>query len=256
MEIDTGAAVSVISETNFKKLWPTGSITLKDTNAYLCTYTGERVAVIGTCDVNVSSMGTKAVLPLIVVPGTHSTLLGRNWLTRLPVDWGPLKQVRYSTLENVVQQHPQLFDEGLGTIKGTKARVFLNEGTAPKYFKARAVPFAIRDKVEQELQRLQESDIIFPVEFSEWATPIVPVVKGDGTIRICGNYKVTLNDNIKVDKYPLPQIDDLLTKLAGGKCFTKLDMSHAYQQIELEADSKEFFTINTHKGILSRHDKI
>ena len=77
----------------------------------------------------------------------------------------------------------------------------------------------------------------------------MPVVKTDGNIRICGDYKVTLNQNVKVDTYPLPQIEDLLAQLAGGKTFSKLDMSHAYQQIELDENCKEMTTINTHKGL-------
>ncbi len=49
------------------------------------------------------------------------------------------------------------------------------------------------------------------------------------------------------ESYPLPKVDDLLASLAGGTVFTKLDLTHAYQQVELDADSKEMVTINTHK---------
>jgi len=49
--------------------------------------------------------------------------------------------------------------------------------------------------------------------------------------------------------YPLPTAEDLFAKLAGGKVFTKLDLSNAYQQLELSEDSKEYLTVNTHKGL-------
>jgi len=68
-----------------------------------------------------------------------------------------------------------------------------------------------------------------PVEFSQWAAPIVPIVKGDGTIRICGDYKLTVNGAAKTDSYPLPRIEDLFASLTGGQVFTKLDLAHAYQ---------------------------
>ena len=58
-----------------------------------------------------------------------------------------------------------------------------------------------------------------------------------------------VNQAAKLETYPLPKIDDLLTSLAGGKTFTKLDLAHAYQQVELEKDSRKFVTINTHKGL-------
>lgn len=103
--------------------------------------------------------------------------------------------------------------------------------------------------VEQERERLVETGTIEPVQFSEWATPIVPVPKTDGSLRICGDYKLTVNRVSKLDAYPIPKIADLYTKLAGGQTFTELDLSHAYEQMLLDEDSKKFVTINTHKGL-------
>ena len=65
--------------------------------------------------------------------------------------------------------------------------------------------YVLRGKVEHELDRLERDGIIQPMEVSEWAAPIVPVVKTDGSIRICGDYKVTVNQAAKLDTYPLPQ---------------------------------------------------
>jgi hypothetical protein len=92
-------------------------------------------------------------------------------------------------------------------------------------------------------------EFVEPVQFSRWAAPIVPVLKADGTARICGDYKLTVNQVSKLIEYPLPRVDDLFATLAGGKLFTKLDMSNAYQQLLLDEDSKQYVTINTHKGL-------
>ena len=100
-----------------------------------------------------------------------------------------------------------------------------------------------------KIDRLAKSGIIEPVEFSDWEAPIVPVVKTDGSICICGNYKVTVNLAAKLDKYPLPWIDDILASLEGGKIFSELDLAHAYQQVALDEASKKFTTINTSKGL-------
>ena len=110
------------------------------------------------------------------------------------------------------------------------------------FHKARPVPYALREKIEQDLERLEKAGTIEPVQYSEWATPIVPVMKNNGTVRVCGDSKLTVN---KVSK-----LDDLYTKLAGGQTFTELDLSHDYEQMLVEDDSKEFLTINTHKGLL------
>ena len=84
---------------------------------------------------------------------------------------------------------------------------------------------------------------------SEWATPLVAVPKPDGRVRLCGDFKVTVNPSLSVDQYPLPKVDDLLATLAGGKRFTKLDLTQAYLQLALHTESKKYCTINTHRGL-------
>ena len=103
--------------------------------------------------------------------------------------------------------------------------------------------------MELELEWLEREGIISQVEFSEWAAPIVPVVKTNGAVRICGDYKCTVNQVSKLDTYPIPKTEDLLAMLGGGQRFTKLDMSQAYQQLDLDEESRKFTTINTHKGL-------
>ena len=103
--------------------------------------------------------------------------------------------------------------------------------------------------MNEEIERLEKAGIIEPVQHAEWAAPIVPVVKQDGTIRICGDYKMTVNQAAKQDIYPLPRVDDLLASLAGGKHFTKLDLAHAYLQVPLDEESRQFVTVNTEKGL-------
>jgi len=70
--------------------------------------------------------------------------------------------------------------------------------------------------------------IIEPRQFADWAAPIVPVLKGYQTVRKCGDFKQTTNQAFKLDKYPIPRIEDLFVGLAEGTCFSKLDLSKAY----------------------------
>lgn len=103
--------------------------------------------------------------------------------------------------------------------------------------------------MESELQRLLDDKIIEPVQVAERAAPIVPVRKPDGSIRICGDYKLTVNRALREDQYPISKVEDLFAQLNGGQHFTKLDVSHAYQQVFLEEESRKYVTINTHKGL-------
>ena len=103
--------------------------------------------------------------------------------------------------------------------------------------------------MEHELERLENQGLTTPVQFSEWATPIVPVVKSDGIVRVCGDYKLTANKVSKTEMYPLPKIEELFASLFGGQTFSKLDLSHGYLQVPIEKESQRYLVINTHKGL-------
>ena len=134
-------------------------------------------------------------------------------------------------------------------MKGVEGKLYPDKSAVPKFFKARSVTYAMKDKVGEELLRLKEEGVIEEVNNSEWATPIVPILKKDGTVWICGDYKITLNKVCKLDCYPIPRIDDLYANLARGKTFTTLDLSNAYLQMPLARESKPLTTINTHLGL-------
>ena len=127
-----------------------------------------------------------------MIAGAGPILLGRDWLEKVKLDWGSLDlyNVRESTpskLQEVLQQHKQVFRDELGKVTTTIAKIHVDADAQPIFHKPCPVPYAMRKKVDQELQRLEERGIIEPVEFLEWAAPIVPVVKEDGSIRICGD---------------------------------------------------------------------
>ena len=253
MEVDTGATLSIMSNHTYKKLWPAGSRPkLRPSTARLSTYTGEKIHVIGQITVCVVYMQQKRQLPLLIVPDEGPTLFGRDWLEHIKIDWTGIHHLHSrpdQRVKQILDRYPAVFSGKLGEVKGSSATLQIDPEEQPRFFKARPVPYSLRSKVETELNRLQEHGVISPVEFSDWAAPIVPVVKPDGNIRICGDYKLTVNAVSKTDPYPLPRIEDIFASLAGGKHFSTLDLEHAYQQVPLAEDSKKLTTINTHKGL-------
>ena len=252
MEIDSGATFSIISNSTYKTLWPgTSGPKLRPANVPLKTYTRETIKVLGSLSVNVAHNGQLKSLPLLVVAGNGPSLLGRDWLSQLQLDWHKVNHVHSadSPCKNILDRHSNVFKDELGQVQGATAKFHVNSDCQPKFCKARPVPYALRAKVEAELDRLEKEGILEPVEFSDWAAPIVPVVKRDGSVRICGDYKLTVNQAASTDTYPLPRIEDLFTSLSGGKLFSKLDLAHAYQQVPLDEDSKKYTTVNTHKGL-------
>lgn len=120
------------------------------------------------------------------------------------------------------------------------------------YKAARTVPYNVRDMVEKELLRLESIGVIKPVTYSEWASPTVNVVKADGhSVRICADFKETLNPVCDLQQYPLPVPEDIFAALAHGQKFTKLDLSHAYHQLKLDEESQKYMVINTHRGLFA-----
>ena len=83
-----------------------------------------------------------------------------------------------------------------------------------QFCKARAVAYTLRGKVEAALQKLVEESTLEPVQFSNWAAPVVPVMKNDkSSERICGDYRMTTNPVSKLDRYLIPKIEDLFANL-------------------------------------------
>lgn len=118
--------------------------------------------------------------------------------------------------------------------------------------KVRRVPFPLLQKVEEELDNQVRDGLLKKVERSEWATPIVVVRKKDDKIRICGDYKVTINPVLVVDKHPLPTVDELFSSMAGGEKYSKIDLSKAYLQLEVHPDDQQLLTLSIHKGLFQQ----
>ncbi|XP_054276660.1 uncharacterized protein K02A2.6-like [Macrosteles quadrilineatus] len=138
---------------------------------------------------------------------------------------------------------------GPGEIKDVEVRIVLKEDAVPKFCKYRPVPYALRKSVEDEIDRMIAEGIAYPVTSSQWATPIVVIQKKSG-VRLCGDFKVTLNQVIQSEHYPLPQPEDIFATLAGCSWFSVLDLEAAYLQLPVAEESQPLLTLTTHKGLV------
>lgn len=117
----------------------------------------------------------------------------------------------------------------MGELNVEPVKLEFKPNTNPIFLKARPVPFALRELVEAELNKLEKQGILVKVNHSEYATPIVPVMKANGKVRICGDYKVILNPQLLIDEYPWPTTNELFNNLAGGSKFSKIDFKCAME---------------------------
>ncbi|XP_037279677.1 uncharacterized protein LOC119172626 [Rhipicephalus microplus] len=256
MIIDTGSPVCVVPKAiyeAYRHKWPP----LCKAALTLSCYLG-KIPVRGIVKMQASYKSATVDCDLVVLDCEGPSLCGRDLLQMLETQGAPLLHIaslssdgklESRTAAPVLEQYADLFAEGLGAIKGPPARLHIKDGATPRFCKARKIPFSLLDKVSAELDRLVAEGIITPVSYSEWATPVVPVLKRDGTVRICGDFKVTLNPVCEMESYPLPVVDDIFATLRGGQQFSILDLRDAYNQILLDEDSRKLAVINTHKGL-------
>ncbi|XP_018395382.1 PREDICTED: uncharacterized protein K02A2.6-like [Cyphomyrmex costatus] len=215
-EVDSGAAVTIVSSSDLVSFFPRA--TFHRTNLQLVSYCGRVIPCEGYITVNVRYNTMEKELNIYIVNGRRKPLMGREWIH-------------------------------LSAIKGLQAKLFLKSDASPVFIRARPVPFKLLPLVEKELDALEGAGIISKVATSKWATPIVPIVKSNGQIRICGDYKSTVNPQLLVDDHPLPTVDELFAKLANGLTFSKIDLKQAYLQLEIAPEHRECLTISTCKGL-------
>lgn len=238
MELDTGAAVSTININTFLKLFPKKEI--MDTDLSLKTYTGEVIRPIGFAKVEVEVSQKSFSGNLYIFNQNLDTILEREWIQNMDLasllsSVQNLNEVNVSGKESltkkIVHEFKDVFEEKIGKIPNMSGELQLREDVTPMYIKPRPMPYAIKEKVEEELKRLDESQVIEKITHADWGTPIVPVLKKDGSIRVCADYKVTLNRFLFNDKYPIPRVDEIFTKMRGGQYFCMLDVHKAYLHI-------------------------
>ena len=254
MEVDTGAAASVITESTWQNI-QTENLQLKDTCPTLKDFSGNVIPTVGYVDIPVTYQEQAATLPTIVVKKGNCNLMGRDWLRHLRLDWKSIFKIQKGKSPDEdgqahwEEEFPEVFEDKLGKYKGPKAHITQLPNTEPVFLRERSIPLAIRDKVKQAIESMVEDGILTQTSHSRWATPIVPVVKKDGSVRVCGDYRQTVNRHTACQSYPLPTLDNMLYKLAEGTKFSKLDLSQAYLQLSLDDETSEMCSLNTPFGL-------
>ena len=153
-------------------------------------------------------------------------------------------------LKPMITKYDNVF-HGIGKLTDVQVHLHINKEIKPVVQPTRRIPFAIREKVENELVRLQKEDIIELAKGpSLWVSPIVAFPKPNNPeqIRLCIDMRQP-NTTILRERHPQPTIDDLIHDLNGASHFSKLDLSSAYHQLELDKESRQITTFTTHKGL-------
>lgn len=145
-----------------------------------------------------------------------------------------LPAVQASQLSEVFQRVSKLFAANPGRTVLVEHVVRLKE-RGPVRQQSYGVPQHLMEKLLKEVEEMQRLGVIEPSQ-SEWCSPVVIVVKKDGSLRICINFR-KLKAMSEFDAYPMPRIDDLLEKIGRARFITTLDLCKGYWQVPLEVSS-------------------
>ena len=244
--VDSASPVTFINSATWKDL---DQPKLTSTDRVLGAFEGQSITplVYFQTLVKRENLPTQATVLPIYVSRRGVNIIGRDGQKQLnividPQQFGLVATVSLmeNKLHDILSMQADLFKPGLGCCTIVRASLVLRETAQPKYCKPRKLPFAIKPVVGAELDRLENDGVIERVSHSDWATPIVVVRKPTGKVRICGDFKVTLNPMLKSDVHPFPLPEELFHKLNQGCKFSKIDLAEAYLQIELDDKSKDF----------------
>ncbi|XP_055590830.1 uncharacterized protein K02A2.6-like [Uranotaenia lowii] len=251
LQLDTGSDISVVSKSVWEKIGkPSTTPALEKAS----TASGAPLQLLFKFDCDVSVNGQHRRGTFYVVDKALN-LLGIDLLDSfgfwsVPISSFCNQITKPSTsLESLKAAYPTVFRSALGLCSKTKVKLELKPDVQPAFRPKRPVAYAMLGTVDDELDRLERAGIISPVDFSNWAAPIVVVRKSNGSIRICGDYSTGLNEALQPHQYPLPLPEDIFTKLSNCTVFSQIDLSDAFLQVEVDEDSRNLLTINTHRGL-------
>lgn len=238
-KIDTGADVTVITSNTYNSLKNVPP--LQDVNLRLQSV-GGRLDCLGMFQAKIWPKKSKQVylVNVYVVEGGTSNLLSRIASTAMGY-------VSLTLNETTTVSEMPYGEIGLMNCKPVKIKL---KADAEPYSinTARRVPLPLLGKIKEELQRMEQHGVIIPVtEPTEWCSPMVPVQKPNGKIRICVDLK-RLNQNVVREKFILPTLDEILPKLSGAQVFSSLDAASGFWAIPLDPGSAKLTTFITPFG--------
>ena len=181
-----------MSEVSFQHHFPSEQIS--KSSLELKTYAKDKLPAIGELTVPVSYSNQMGDLLLCVVKGKGPNLLGHNWPEHLILDWKALAasvhSVSSNQLDALLQDNAEVLGDELGTLISVKVKLHVQPNSVPKIYKACSFPFPSKKHWDRRLTAWKQ--------WAYWKRQITVIGKpccssGNGQLRLCGDYKVTVN---------------------------------------------------------------
>ncbi|XP_046858634.1 uncharacterized protein K02A2.6-like [Xenia sp. Carnegie-2017] len=259
MTIDTGSSINIIDKKTFRKFRNTE---LEPTSVKAYPFNSKTpVKMEGKFRVLAESKHKFTVATIYVTSDDGGCLLSSETAQELGLVSINLNKINTSPenstlttkdtkLHHILDKHAPVFD-GLGKLKNKQIRLAIDDSVLPVAQPQRRTPFHLRLKVESEIHRLENDDIIEKIPEgmpTDWVSPVVIVPKRDGNIRLCVDMRIA-NTAIKRTRHPIPTVEAASMELNGARIFSKLNLAQAYHQLELCPAFHSITTFSTHYGL-------
>ena len=258
-QMDTGANCSVMSLKDLKSILGTNKVNLQKSPVRIKLYDESIIKPLGRYTLNISVYGSpqhqqtfeiieNSPWPVI----DADTCVSQGWIS---LNVGPGSSVHQSNIESHSQRiteeyidtHYKDLFEGLGCLPG-ECHLDIDKSVRPVQHVCRRSPIAIKPKFKAKLDQMDKTGIITKVtEPTEWISSSVPVLKPDGSVRVCLDPK-DLNKALRRPKYQIPTLDEVLPDLAKAKIFSVLDAKEGFHQVRLDEESSYATTFWTPFG--------
>ncbi|XP_067687858.1 uncharacterized protein [Haliotis asinina] len=240
LKLDTGAQANILSEKDFNRLLDKPK--LRPSKTKLTGYSHVDIPVMGQFTAKVCHKNIQLDLIFVVIshtPEDVQSILGLKACDQLNLVRRVLSVDAELPLNGgvVFQKYADVF-KGLGNLPGVH-HIKLDNDVPPVVNACRRVPFALHDRLKEELNRMEKLDVITKVnEPTDWVSPLVIVEKPNKQLRVCIDPK-DLNKAIKREHFKLPTRDEITAKFSNARYFSKLDASAGFWQLRLDEESSK-----------------
>jgi hypothetical protein len=249
-KLDTGADCNVLPLNCIQKMGLECKITKVQNNLH--NYDGSKLNCVGKIKLTGCFMNNKKVkLEFHVIDTVHPIvpILGCAAILKEKLMERKYLNVIKNDYSNLMENYKELFDEKIiGTLSGPDYKIRLKENAVGKVENCRKVPVSLHENLKRELDKMEKLNVIEKItEPTEFVSNIVIVKKPNGKMRVCLD-PCNLNNCVMREHFQLPTFEEVSSRMAGAKVFSKLDASTAFFQIKLHEDSARLCTFSTPFG--------
>lgn len=244
MKLDTGAQCNVLPLHIYNQI---SDRPLKPSKSRLVSYSGHRLNTVGKVTLLVSTKNRYVPIEFEIVKDKSTPLFGLKACLELNLISRLFSlNCENASSEEILENYRDVF-EGLGCLP-TEYRIRLEKDAKPVINPPRKIPYALRNKVKNELDRLEKMRVIQKVtEPTEWVNSLVVVEKPNKDVRLCLDPR-ELNKSILREHFPMKTVEEVAAKVKNAKIYSVLDASNGYWQIKITRDSQTYTTFNSPFG--------